>query len=368
MLRLASIALLALPIGAQTPPVSGPVVGALAGLDPVELTRGREVDGDPGRTLDHGRYRYRFANAENLATFAQDPERFGIQLGGGCAGMGPLAGVGRPDLFAVHDGRIWIFASESCRQRFLHAPDRQVDRDDPPATGDDAAAKAAQGLLDRAAAAFGGTERIDGLKALAMRRTESATWQGRSYSTGSALILAAPDRIRRESWWDEWHRVDVVVGERGTVTETGTEPAGTWPHAPSQARALRRFAERLPIVVLRARRLDDFAAFRSGDGKVGDRSVELVTCSFLGTTTVLGIDSGDGPDGGRVLSVDYDDRLPETPRGHVHVTFDDFRDVNGLMLPFRVTTTLDDRAPVVQQWSSIEVDPELDPSVFSEPD
>jgi hypothetical protein len=42
-----------------------------------------------------------------------EPERFAVQMGGGCGRMGPLSGSCSPERFAVHDGRIDIFASDA---------------------------------------------------------------------------------------------------------------------------------------------------------------------------------------------------------------------------------------------------------------
>ena len=69
---------------------------AVTGFDPVELCGGREVAGAQRLSVDHGRYRYRFASAENRATFEAALSRYEVQLGGGCGHMGPLSGVGDP--------------------------------------------------------------------------------------------------------------------------------------------------------------------------------------------------------------------------------------------------------------------------------
>lgn len=92
-------------------------------VDAVELVRtGADVPGLSEHSVVHGAYTYRFRNAENKATFAADPARYEIQLGGACARMGPLSGAGSPKLHAVHDGRIYIFASGACRQAFTKDP------------------------------------------------------------------------------------------------------------------------------------------------------------------------------------------------------------------------------------------------------
>jgi YHS domain-containing protein len=89
-------------------------------IDAVELIdHQREVEGTTEFQHRHGRYLYLFANAANAATFKADPAKYEIQLGGACGRMGALSGEGSPKLFAVHDGRLYIFASEQCKRSFL---------------------------------------------------------------------------------------------------------------------------------------------------------------------------------------------------------------------------------------------------------
>ena len=99
---------------------------ALHGLDPVSLCEGAEAEGREDLLVTRGRYVYRFASEESRARFLEDPERWGVQWGGGCGRMGPLSGVGSPERWTVHDGRIYLFASDECRAGFLSQPERYV--------------------------------------------------------------------------------------------------------------------------------------------------------------------------------------------------------------------------------------------------
>ena len=102
-----------------------PPPAALRGLDPVLLARGREQAGKADLVERHGRYTYAFATPETRSEFRADPTAFAIQLDGTCAmmaGSGGPPGSGDPDRFLVHEGRIYIFASESCRESFARNP------------------------------------------------------------------------------------------------------------------------------------------------------------------------------------------------------------------------------------------------------
>ncbi len=108
------------PAVAQAPPSGDAARLAIKGLDPVALLGGKEVAGDPAIQVRHGAFVYQFANAENRARFEAEPERFAFQLGGHCAVM-PRAAA-NPDLFAVHEGRLYGFGSPGCRTSFLADP------------------------------------------------------------------------------------------------------------------------------------------------------------------------------------------------------------------------------------------------------
>src|SRR6185503_10493218 len=98
----------------------------LEGLDPVMLVQGKEVQGDMKFKVTRGQFQYIFASAENKATFEKDPSRYEIQLKGHCARMGSPTG-GNPDLYYVHNVRIYIFGSEECQTLFKAAPEKYLE-------------------------------------------------------------------------------------------------------------------------------------------------------------------------------------------------------------------------------------------------
>ena len=130
-------------------------------VDAVELVRGREIQGLDSLYLDHNRYRYRFSTEAHRDEFKRNPGRYEIQMGGSCARMGPLSGEGRTDLFGVHDGRIYIFASEACRTTFLANPDNLLEKPDAVAAGGRDADRRGRALLDQAIDAIGGASKIE---------------------------------------------------------------------------------------------------------------------------------------------------------------------------------------------------------------
>ena len=83
---------------------------AVGGYDPVSYFLGEGVEGSKAYTTEYQGAEYRFANADNLATFEADPARYAPQYGGYCAwavAQGKLA-PGDPEFAAVHDGKLYL--------------------------------------------------------------------------------------------------------------------------------------------------------------------------------------------------------------------------------------------------------------------
>src|SRR5215813_7480562 len=174
----------------------------LEGLDPVLLVQGKEVQGDTKYTVTRGQFQYLFANAENKATFEKDPSRYEIQLNGSCARMGSPT-TGNPDLYLVHNGRIYIFGSEECQTNFKAAPEKYLEVPAPPKAPPTAEmVKRGQELIAKAVAALGGSK-LDQLTSF--QRKE----QRGNEATGT-LLLSFPDLVRQETVRKDFTLVFVV--------------------------------------------------------------------------------------------------------------------------------------------------------------
>jgi len=338
-------ALLALGLADGRPPA------ALSGLDPVELCQGREKPGQESIDFVHGRYRYLFTTAESRATFEKDPARWRIQLGGACARMGPLSGAGGPSRFAVHDGKIYLFASDACRKAFLADPAAHLERDDARPEGD---AEKGRALLARAVAAAGGEKAIDAVATYreSMRRTLASG--GQDYVNVETLTIAFPGRVRTDSAWNESRYANVLSDGTGVLIGSGESHA----MEESQVAALRREASRHPLAILKARSRPAFVAVAASarDG------LDAVTVYFDGAATTLGLE----PATGRVAKAWYRGRPGAAPPGAIVVEYSDHRDAGGgLTLPATRRVTWEGK-PVDDLSGTFEiaVNPSLDPALF----
>ena len=89
------------------------------------FTDERAVEGSEEFVAEHEGVRYKFASAENAATFEADPVAYLPEYGGYCAyavSKGYTATVDR-DAWTVHDGKLYLNFSKSVR--FLWNRDRE---------------------------------------------------------------------------------------------------------------------------------------------------------------------------------------------------------------------------------------------------
>jgi YHS domain-containing protein len=315
----------------------------LEGLDPVMLVQGKEVQGDMKFNITRGRFEYLFANAENKATFEKDPARYEIQLDGACARMGAPT-TGNPDLYTVHNGRIYIFGTEECQKAFKAAPEKYLEVPATPSAPSAEMLKRGHELIAKAVEAMGA--KLDQLQSL--QKTDV-----RGNQVKNVLTFAFPDTVRQEVVRQNFTLVSVVSpGDAFVVVNNG---ARTMPEA--NRVAFNRELNHDLLVLLRARSRSDFKASLAGEGNV---DVELA-----GFMTTLGID----PASGRIISQTYKGRGPGGVIGQIVINYSDYRTVEGLSLPFKTTATFDGQPfpPLTATIEAITVNGQIDPSSFKKP-
>lgn len=341
---------------------------ALGGLDPVALCSGEEVAGKEELALDRHVFHYRFASEASRAEFEADPERYEIQLGGGCARMGPLSGLCDSSHWAVHDARIYVFASADCRASFLAAPERHLEADDPEPTFDEASAAAGKELLGRVLGQVGGAQRVDSVQTYVRSFEQIRPYEGKEVRVGHGVTVdfagsARPRQVRTDSYWGD------LRTERCALSEGAGFSAGSSsvrPLHPAQRALMLRELDHDLLVLLRARNEPGFHVGRVGSAIVVDGvTVEELWIWFEGAATTLFVEA----ETGAVLRSAWRGRDGTGPNGAIAVDWSDVRPVNGLMLPFTQRATFDG-APAGSlslTWSAVRVDGELAPDTFAVP-
>jgi YHS domain-containing protein len=342
-------------------------VPVLEGLDPVMLVQGKEVQGDLKISVTRGQFQYLFANAETKTTFEKDPARYEIQLEGACARMGAPV-TGNPDLYTVHQGRIYIFGSADCKKRFDAAPQKYLESANEaaktPATPD--AVNKAKALIETAVTAMGGAPRIDGLTSYQEKTTTTQTRRQGEVEVKSSLTVVFPDRIRAERVMPDYEDASKVRQFATVVTASevfGVMGGAVRPFPNSARIEQEKEVNRRLVSILRNRKSINAAAI--GSSKVGDTAVEQVAIEIDHAVYTLGID----PVSGRILSLSARRRGPQGNFGEFVQAFSDFRAVDGLTLPFKITATFDgqpwkEQSPTIE---SIAVNGKIDPALFEKP-
>jgi YHS domain-containing protein len=94
---------------------------AIYGYDPVAyFTDATAKMGRANLELTYAGAAWRFHNEGNRAAFAKDPQVYMPQYGGHdpVAIAGNIARAGHPDVWAIHNGRLFLFYSDDARRQF----------------------------------------------------------------------------------------------------------------------------------------------------------------------------------------------------------------------------------------------------------
>lgn len=219
-------------------------------------------------------------------------------------------------------------------------------------TGSNDELRRGRALIDGAVVAHGGARQLDRLTNV-QSRLEASTHT-------DTLTLVFPAIYHRElNYPGSFHGIDAVIGGSGFRTSNRT----AWEMEADVVRAMVREYAHDALVILKSRGRRDFVAAHGGRGKLGDLEVEWVRVSFDGATTTLGLD----PATGRLLAVTYRGRPGPGPFGKLEVTYSDFREVDGLVLPFTRTATWSGRPLPARTWTTIRTNLTLPGSMFVKP-
>ena len=342
-------------------------VAALEGLDPVMLVQGKEVQGSLKITVTRGGFQYFFANEEDKATFEKEPAHYEIQLNGMCARMGAPV-TGNPDLYTVHKGRIYIFGSGECKKRFEAAPEKFLEDEIPMKPNSPSSAEAlkkGQDLIEKAVKAMGSPAIIDSLnnyqeKSLSLQRRHEG-----EVEVKTNLTILFPDRVRADQVMPDFANPSVTREVAIVITATDAfaiTREGSRPMPGASREVQHQELNRRPLAILRARRRANFKATAIGTANVGETAVERVEIDIDRVVHTLGID----PTTGRILSLSYRRRGPVGEFGQVVKVFSDFRAVNGVTLPFKVTASFNGE-PWIEQSATIEsitINGKIDAALF----
>lgn len=337
-------------------------------IDPVELLAGREVPGKPDLALDHEGNTYLFSTPETKAAFENDPAKYEAYDGGACGRMGPLAGLGDARRYAVHDSRLFFFASDACRTTFLKEPAKYIERDDDKIFGSNEQVEQGRAALDRMLAWAGGAERLRALKAFRATAARKEKQGDTEYAVTNELAIAFPDRYyQKEAWNESWF--STTSGPKGGAMATSR---GTEPLAASRERAFRRAMARWPIVILKAHAdhapkadCPGLIVLADGEGALDDTPVEYVEVWLNGAASRLTIEKQTG----KLRQLAFRGRDATMSVGSSLRTYRTYATVDGITLPTSYTVWFDgfDARKSSATIDAFQINPELPADRFEIP-
>jgi YHS domain-containing protein len=314
---------------AQTTP--GPAE-ALDGVDPVVLIQsGKPVDGKPEFTVVRGRFEYRFSSADTKAAFEKSPERYEIQFGGACARMGPRAG-GNPADYLLYDGKIYIFGSDDCRRKFSAAPEKFLPKPAPPMPESPRSAQQGRALIERAVKAIGGAQRLDSLTTYIESAKQVVKRPQGETPVTTRMVQRFPGTVRIDR--------TTTVQDKAITSTTLITPEGAWfigqgrpyPMNPAGREAMEVELGRQILPLLRSRQTAGVKVAALELDTIEGVKMDRVRIQSGGVDVALGLDRASG----QVRSMSFTGRSLESELGEYTLIYSDYRNVDGLMLPFSV--------------------------------
>jgi predicted Zn-dependent peptidase len=218
---------------------------------------------------------------------------------------------------------------------------------------------AAAALIAEAVGAMGGAGVVDGVEALyttsmATQKTPQGDLELEVHS-----LRVFPDRYLQEVTLPFGTMSMVVEGDAGFVVG----PQGTVDLPASQLENMQRSALRDPLELLKRRHEDGFVATALAPEEVDGETFRRVQVELDGKVTVASLDAE-----GHVVRMAYRDTGPGGAPGDAVRVFDDFRQVDGLTVPFHVTASFDGDQVLSATVQELEVNPEVDESRFERPE
>jgi hypothetical protein len=212
--------------------------------------------------------------------------------------------------------------------------------------------KRGQELIAKAVGVLGAGSKLDQLQTL--QRTDF-----RGNQVKNILTLAFPDALRQETVRPNFTLTSVITPSDSFVQVNNTAR----PMGEANRTAIYKELNHDLIVLLRARNRPDFKASLSTNG--AEEKLERVDIELPDFTTTLGNEPGTG----RVINQTYTGRGTDRVVGQIVINYSDYRTVEGLSLPFKMTATFDGQPfPALSATvEAITVNGQIDPATFKKP-
>ena len=222
----------------------------------------------------------------------------------------------------------------------------------------ESAAKGAE-IVRKIVASLGGAEKIDGVKNLRITtQMTMSTGRGDMQVRATSLFIP-PDRIRQE-----------MVTQMGTMTMVVTPaeafmntPRGIQPLPDSRRAELVKSMSREPLLLFQKRADPGFSAMYSGTEEIASAKADVVAVALQGETVRFSVETATG----RVLRVSYKGTGPGGVPGERTSIYSDYRDVSGVMLPWKTEILFNGEPAGSVIVEDLAVNVTVDDAAFAKP-
>jgi hypothetical protein len=258
--------------------------------------------------------------------------------------------------------RIYVFGSDTCRKVFVAAPAKFIPAGPKPFPTDRAALERGRQLIDRAAAALGGS-RLDAMTSYVENSTQIVQRMDAEVPVKVRATWRFPDDVHVER---VMKMKDHVMSSATLMTRNGAWYLGQGQAYPmiAAARANASIDQRRQLLpLLRSRRTQGFVAASLGRATVGGAEIERVRVKDRDLDVVLSLD----PSSGQPRFLAFTDRGAEGEFGLYTLDFADFKTTDGVTIPFRVRASFNNQPEPSHSRTieSVQINTRVDPTIFN---
>ncbi len=214
-----------------------------------------------------------------------------------------------------------------------------------------------QKVLGEVARTLGGEKPAE-VSSLRSKGATTIKIQGQSIAITQDRFTVFPDKSRQVIQTPMGEQTVVIAGDTGWVVS----PAGTQDLPAEKVAENRKDAGHDLRYLVRYAHSESKAWFQ-GEENVGGTLCRVLVADLYGTESRLWV-----VEDGTVLQQSYEGTHPFTGvPGEMMLTYQDYRDLEGNMVPHRVVTTFSGEEFATTELQSFEVDPEVEESLFVKP-
>ena len=208
-------------------------------------------------------------------------------------------------------------------------------------------------------AGTGGAERVDSVESVSQKGEAVASTPQGEMAIKLSGITAFPDRMRQDVVLPFGTLVTVITPD-DSFRDT---PQGIQPLPDSQKEDTLKGMRRDPVFLLKARDEEGLVVAAMGQEEFGGTTAEMLHVEYMGDTMDLAID----PESGLCIGMRFQGKDFTGAPGEMVQVYSDFRDVDGLQVPFKTESTYNGDPFLSSTLSEVAVNGPITDETFARP-